>query len=31
MLAAAIQSFHGDTTKLATLIRTNLSARERDG
>ena len=28
MLAAAIQSFHGDTSKLATLIRTNLSAAE---
>jgi cell filamentation protein len=28
MLAAAIQSFHGDTSKLATLIRTNLSALE---
>jgi cell filamentation protein len=30
MLAAAIQSFHGDASKLATLIRTNLSGLESD-
>jgi cell filamentation protein len=30
ILTAAIQSFHGDTANLATLIRTNLSASERD-
>jgi fido (protein-threonine AMPylation protein) len=30
MLAAAIQSFHGDTSKLAALIRENLCGLERD-
>ena len=30
MLAAAIQSFHGNTSKLAALIRENLSGLERD-
>jgi cell filamentation protein len=30
ILTAAIRSFHGDTANLATLIRTNLSASERD-
>jgi cell filamentation protein len=30
MLAAAIQSFHGNTSKLAMLIRANLSAWEKD-
>ena len=31
MLAAAIKSFHGDTSNLAALIRKNLSALDRDG